>query len=192
MKSFLKIVLFASFYLTLKECGVLKNVTSPPNTTGKPTQLKILQELAVRKARKNTILDENLYNNYHNNNNVNYFNQAFNNFENSYGTSTIGNFQHSRINNFFDFLGRTDTMPTKSIHTNNNHRNDQNSNYNSNQIFAEITPHIRTYSKSFNPYADMQYDAIIPSTPQNLWYSRYYFDLTVPIRAVPDSDHERW
>lgn len=47
-----------------------------------------------------------------------------------------------------------------------------------------------TYSKSFNPYYGMT-TMTTPSTPQNLWYSRYA-DLNYPIAAVPDSNYRNW
>ena len=57
----------------------------------------------------------------------------------------------------------------------NNNNNYQNYDYGSNQTLP-------SYSKSFNPYITIP-DGRQPVTPQNLWYSKFWADLTVPIQV---------
>ena len=122
-----------------------------------------------RNSRLNYPIYENPFNNYNNNNNINYYNQAFSNFEKQYGTSTLSpddKWQNDALsagwNSFLNSMYSTNQL--------------KNFKYKSlNRVFkATYSPthnsfdQTQKHQKSFNPYVDYP-DLNQPVTPQNLW-----------------------
>ena len=133
----------------------------------------MLTQLTTRNPLKGRDLFEqvNQWNltNYHDNQ-LGYYQQVANNFQNQYKQTTYSPYN---VNSNGYYNNYNNMQP-------NNNYNNNNNNYQNNGYGHQTLP---SYSKSFNPYITVP-DGRPPVTPQVLWYSKYWADLTLPIQVI--------
>jgi hypothetical protein len=99
-------------------------------------------------------------------NQIGFYQQVRDNFQNQNRQTTYSPYnQNSNYNNYYN----------GNMQGNNNNNNQQYYGPGSQQTLP-------SYSKSFNPYITVP-DGPIPVTPQNMWYSKFWYGLTVPIQV---------
>jgi hypothetical protein len=99
----------------------------------------------------------------------------------NYDHNQIGFYQQVRDN-----FQNQNRQTTYSPYNQNNYYNGNmqgNNNLNNQQYYGPGSHQtLPSYSKSFNPYITVP-DGPIPVTPQNMWYSKFWYGLTVPIHV---------
>ena len=171
----MKTVLVAAYVLMM-----VNSISNLPIDETTITTPETSTQQTTRKAR-GAVDDNAPYKPYYSNNNMNFYQQVSSNFQKQ--MSTPSPFLYTTDNNGnYGFINNNNNGYTNGNNGYNNGYNNGNNGYNNNR------PTLPSYSKSFNPYIN-EPAGNIPVTPQNLWYSRYWADLTVPIAAVPDQNN---